>query len=89
LPAPNWSRPLPQPIVIAEVMKLATLDDVRRLVAWHLLAEYRSKFAWQKLAALLRRAAQGKDEAAEVSTALQIILKVERVPFRVQSERAP
>jgi hypothetical protein len=58
-------------------------DDVRRLVDKHLPAEYRSKFAWRKLAALLRRAAQGKDEAAEVSTALQIILRIERVPFQV------
>jgi hypothetical protein len=64
---PDWSRPLPRPIVIAEVMKLATLDEGCRLVAKHLPAEYRSKFAWRKLAALLRRAAQGKDEAAEVS----------------------
>jgi hypothetical protein len=32
---------------------------------------------------LLRRAAQGKDDAAAVSTALQIILKIERVPFQV------
>ena len=83
MPAPNWSQPLPRPIVIPQVMKLATLDDVRRLVDKHLPAEYRSKFAWRKLAALLRRAAQGKDDAAEVSTALQIILKVERVPFQV------
>jgi hypothetical protein len=83
LPAPNWSRPLPRPITIPQVMKVATLDDVRRLVDKHLPAEYRSKFAWRKLAALLRRAAQGKDGTAEVSTALQIILKIERVPFQV------
>ena len=61
--APNWSQPLPRPIIIPQVMKVATLDDVRRLVDKHLPAEYRSKFAWRKLAALLRRAAQGKDEA--------------------------
>jgi hypothetical protein len=81
LPAPNW-QPLPRPITIPQVIKVATLDDVRRLIDKHLPAEYRSKFAWRKLAALLRRAAQGKDEAAEVSTALQIILKIERVPFQ-------
>jgi hypothetical protein len=40
-------------------------------------AEYRSKFAWRRLAR------KGKDEAAEVSAALQIILKIERVPFQV------
>ena len=83
MPAPNWSQPLPWPIVIPQVMKLATLGDVRRRVDKHLPAEYRSKFARRKLAALLRRAAQGEDEAAKVSTALQIILKIERVPFQV------
>src|SRR6516162_5858374 len=29
LSAPNWSQPLPRPIIIPEVMKLATLADVR------------------------------------------------------------
>ena len=31
LPAPNWSRPLPRPIIIPDVMELATLADVRIL----------------------------------------------------------
>jgi hypothetical protein len=33
----------PRPIVIPEVMKVATLDDVRRVVAERLPAEYRAK----------------------------------------------
>jgi hypothetical protein len=69
LPAADWSRPLPRPITIPTVMKLSTLDDLRVLVNKHLPTEYRSKFAWRKLAALLRRAAAGKDDRAEVSAA--------------------
>ena len=29
---PDWSRRLPQPLVIPKVMTLATLDDVRKLM---------------------------------------------------------
>jgi hypothetical protein len=83
LPAPNWSQPLPRPIIIPEVMQLATLDDVRVLFDKHLPAEYRAKFGWRQLAALLRRAAQGREDAAEVGAALQLILKIERVPYHV------
>jgi hypothetical protein len=84
LPAPNWSRPLPRPIIIPEVMKLATLGDVRVLVEKHLPAEYRLKFAWRQLAGLLRRAAQGEQDVAEVSTALRIVLQLEGVTCRLQ-----
>jgi hypothetical protein len=38
---------------------------------------------WRQLAALLRRAAQGREDAAEVATALQLILQIEHVPYRV------
>jgi hypothetical protein len=44
--------------------------------------EYRSKFTWRQLAGLLRRAAEGKQDVAEVSTALQIVLQLEGVPCR-------
>ena len=36
MPSPNWSRPLPRPIVISDVIELATLGDVRMLVEKHL-----------------------------------------------------
>ena len=52
-------------------MTTATLADVRALVEKHLPAEYRAKFTWRQLAALLMRAAQGKEDAAEVAAALQ------------------
>jgi hypothetical protein len=82
LPAPNWSRPLPRPIIIPDVMELSTLDDVRALVEKHLPAEYRSKFTWRQLAGLLKRAAEGKQDVAEVSTALKIVLQLEGVTCR-------
>ena len=82
MPAPNWWRPLPRPIVIPDVMELATLADVRILVEKHLPTEYRSKFTWRQLAGLLRRAAEGQQDVAEVSTALRIVLQLEGVPCR-------
>ena len=82
MPAPNWSRPLPRPIIIPDVMKLDTLGDVRALVEKHLPAEYRTKFTWRQLAGMLRRVAEGKEDAAELSTALQIVLKIEGVEYR-------
>jgi hypothetical protein len=44
LPRSNWSRPLPQPLVVPTVMTLRTLDDVRELLR-HLPEENRSKAA--------------------------------------------
>jgi hypothetical protein len=73
---------LPRPIIIPDVMKLDTLGDVRALVEKHLPAEYRRKFTWRQLAGMLRRAAEGKEDAAELSTALQIVFKIEGVEYR-------
>ena len=41
-----------------------------------------TKFTWRQLAGMLRRAAEGKEDAAELSTALQIVLKIEGVEYR-------
>jgi hypothetical protein len=41
-------------------------------------AEYRSKFTWRHLAGLLKRAAEGQQDVAEVSTALRIVLQLGR-----------
>ena len=69
MPRPDWSRPLPRPLSIPDVLTLETLADVRVLVEKHLPAEYRSKFTWRQLAGLVKRAAEGKQDVAEVSTA--------------------
>jgi hypothetical protein len=53
--------------------------DVRLLVEKHLPKEYRSKFTWRQLAGLLRRAAEGQQDVAEVSTALRIVLQLEGI----------
>lgn len=63
-------------------MELSTLFDVRILVEKHLPKEYRSKFTWRQLAGLLRRAAEGQQDVAEVSTANRIVLQLEGVPCR-------
>jgi hypothetical protein len=82
LPTPNWAQPLPRPVIIPEVMELGTLADVRALIEKHLPAEY--KFTWRQLAGMLRRAAKGQEATAEVSAALQIVLKIEGVEYRTR-----
>jgi hypothetical protein len=82
LPRPDWSRPLPRPLTIPELLTLETLADMRALVEKHLPAEYRAKFTWRHLAGLLRRAAEGRQEVAEVFTAFKIALQLEGIPCR-------
>ena len=64
-----------------DVMEL-TLADVRALVEKHLPPEYRFKFSWRHLAGLLKRAAEGQQDVAEVSTALKIVLQLKGVTCR-------
>lgn len=82
MPTPNWSRPLPRPIIIPDVMELSALADVRMLVEKHLPTEYRSKFTWRQLAGLLRRAAEGQQDVAVVSDAIRIVLQIEGIKCR-------
>jgi hypothetical protein len=49
------------------------------LVERHLPTEYRSKFSWRQLAGLLKRAAEGQQDVAEVSAALKIVLQLEGI----------
>jgi hypothetical protein len=78
---PNWSRPLPRPLVIPKVMTLATLDDVRTLIAKHLPAHFRDKTTWQHVAAELEKASAGGD-TADLSISLRMALTLEGVECR-------
>jgi len=79
---PNWSRPLPRPIIIPRVMTLRTLSDVRELLR-HLPKEHRAKQTWQQVTTQLDEAAHGADPV-NVATALQMVLGMERVDYRLK-----
>jgi hypothetical protein len=79
VPRPDWSRPLPRPLTIPDLLTLETLADVHALVEKHLPAEYRAKFTRRHLAGLLKRAAEGQRDVPEVSTALRIVLQLEGI----------
>jgi hypothetical protein len=74
---PNWSRPLPRPLVIPGVMTLATLADVRELMR-HLPRQAREKDTWRHVAAMLEKAARG-GATIDVAVPLQMVLSMEGV----------
>ena len=77
----DWSRPLPRPLAIPDVMKLVTLADGRSLIGKHLPAHFRDKATWRHVAAELDKAAAGGD-AADVAVALRIALSLKGVECR-------
>jgi hypothetical protein len=77
---PDWSRPLPRPLVIPGVMTLKTLADVRSLLG-HLPKDVRARSTWQSVADQLDAAARGAD-TGDVAVALQLVLMLEKVEFR-------
>jgi len=81
LPRPNWSRPLPQPLVIPSVMKLVTLTDVRTLIR-HVPAERRERTTWTYVASQLAEAAAGAIDTAHVAVARRLVLMMEGVECR-------
>jgi hypothetical protein len=83
LPRPNWSRPLPRPLVIPDVMTLKTLADVRRLIERHLPEDRRNRPTWRHVRAELAKAAAGAD-TADVAFALRIVLSMEGVKCRLR-----
>jgi hypothetical protein len=70
---------LPQTLTIPHVLTIRTFDDVRALVEKHLPVETRCKFAWQQFAGLLKRAANGEQNVAEILTELRTMLQLEGV----------
>ena len=77
---PDYSQPLPRPLVIPGVMTLKTLADVRELLG-HLPKDVRARSTWQGVANQLDTAARGAD-TADVAVALQLVLMLEKVEFR-------
>jgi hypothetical protein len=59
-PRPDWSRPLPQTIVIPTVTTLRTLADVRVLIQY-VPEDRRDNPTWRHVAAQLEQAAAGVD----------------------------
>ena len=74
---PNWSHPLPNPLVIPDVATLRTLADVRTLIEKHFLKETRAKSTWQHVEAELDNAAASGD-----TTQVSIALQLERVEYQ-------
>jgi hypothetical protein len=63
-------------------MDLVKLADVQTLIG-HLPKETRAKDTWQYVEAEMKKAAAGGD-TAQVSIALQMVLQLERVEFKVK-----
>ena len=78
---PDWSRPLPRPLVVPGVMRLKTLADVRKLIG-RMPMDFRTKETWQRIAALVDDAARGDADPTDVAVALQLVLMLEKVEFR-------
>jgi hypothetical protein len=78
----NWSHALPQPLLIPDVMILATLADVRELMR-HLPEDRRARPTWRSVAADIEAAASGGDIEGAV-IALRLVLMIEGVECRPQ-----
>ena len=79
---PNWSRPLPQPLKIPDIMTLRTLADVRALLS-HVPAQRRQFNTWRHVAKCIDDAARGGDIASAV-IALRMVLMLEHVTCEPQ-----
>ena len=78
---PDWSRPLPRPLVIPTVLQLTTLADVRALIERQLPSDRHDVPAWRYVRKKLDEAARG-GKAMDLAVALQIALHLEGVEYR-------
>jgi class 3 adenylate cyclase len=83
LPRPNWSRPLPQVLIVSGVMKVTTLNDARVLIERHLPADSRANEMWKYVSNRLREAARGHD-VAEFSSVLEMALSLEGLDWGLE-----
>jgi hypothetical protein len=77
----DWSRSLPRPIKIPDVMTIATLADARALMS-HLPKGHVERQTWRHVAQALAEAAGGAD-IADTALALRLALSIEGVPCRL------
>jgi hypothetical protein len=79
----SWFRPLPQTLVIPDVMTLTPLADVRVFVTERLPKPYRERPDWLAVARDLEAAARGGD-ATEAALAIRMALLIEGVACRTK-----
>jgi hypothetical protein len=80
LPRPNWSRALPRPLVIPEIMTLKTLADVQELMR-RLPEDRLQRQMWRHVALQLKQAAADGD-TTKVAVSLRMVLSMEGVECR-------
>jgi hypothetical protein len=78
----DWSRALPRPLVIPEVITLKALADVRTLMN-HLPEDRLQRQMWRHVALQLKRAAADGD-TTKISVSLRMVLSMEGVECRPQ-----
>jgi hypothetical protein len=79
---PDWSRRLPQPLIIPTIMTLETLADLRKLIM-HLPESFRAKSTWHYVARQLLEVADGADPA-ELTLPVRIVLALEGIPCQAK-----
>jgi hypothetical protein len=80
----NWSRRLPQPIIIPDLkITLRTLADVQALIA-HVPKERRETRIWQHVAREVDAAVRGGD-IADASIALRLAFMIEHIEHKLGS----
>jgi hypothetical protein len=79
---PDWSKALPRPLVIPDIMKLCTLGDIRELVEKRLPTAFREKSTWQTVTKALAEAARGETVPGDAAITLRLVLQLEGVPCR-------
>ena len=78
----DWSRPLPQRIVIPTVATLATLADARVLIE-QLPEDHRASPIWHHITTQLEQSAAGI-EVVDLGIALRLALLVEGLEYQAQ-----
>jgi hypothetical protein len=79
---PDWSRPLPQRIVIPTVATLTTLADARVLIE-QLPEDHRASAIWQHVTMQLEQSAAGV-EVVDLGIALRLALLLEGLEYQAQ-----